>query len=85
MPYYGVPSPVQAEIWRDVFPRFQAETLQQWRDAALALWRGARFREERYAALAWTGQRPYRTYQTPAVLPLYEEFIVSGGGGTMWI
>ena len=78
MPYYGVPSPVQAEIWRDVFPRFQAETLQQWRDAALALWRGARFREERYAALAWTGQRPYRKYQTPAVLPLYEEFIVSG-------
>ena len=78
MPYYGVPSPVQAEIWRDVFPRFQAETLQQWRDAALALWRGARFREERYAALAWTGQRPYRRYQTPAVLPLYEEFIVSG-------
>ena len=78
MPYYGVPSPVQAEIWRDVFPGFHAGTLQQWRDAALALWRGARFREERYAALAWTGLRPYREYQTPDVLPLYEEFIVSG-------
>jgi len=78
MPYYGVPSPGQAEIWRELFPRFPAATLQQWRNAALALWRGARFREERYAALAWTGLRLYREYQTPDVLPLYEEFIISG-------
>lgn len=78
MPYYGVPAPVQAEIWRDVFPRFQVSTLEEWRNAALALWRGARFREERYGALVWTGLRPYRAYQSPDVLPLYEEFIVSG-------
>ena len=78
MPYYGVPGPVQAAIWREVFPRFQVTTLEAWRDAALTLWRGARFREERYGALVWTGLRPYRAYQTPDAIPLYEEFIVSG-------
>lgn len=78
MPYYGVAAPVQAEIWRDVFSRFQAETVEDWRDAALTLWRGARFREERYGALAWTGVRAYRPFQTPEVMPLYEEFIVTG-------
>jgi 3-methyladenine DNA glycosylase AlkD len=78
MPYYGVASPVQVEIWRDVFSLFHAETIEEWRDAALTLWRGARFREERYGALAWTGLRQYRAYQTPDALPLYEEFIVTG-------
>ena len=61
-----------------MFPQFEVSSLQEWQDAALALWRGARFREERYGALAWTGLRPYRPFQTPDVLPLYEEFIVSG-------
>ncbi len=78
MPYHGVPAPAQAEVWRDVFPQFEVSSLPQWQDAARALWRGARFREERYGALAWTGLRPYRPFQTPDVLPLYEEFIVSG-------
>jgi 3-methyladenine DNA glycosylase AlkD len=44
----------------------------------LALWREAQFREERYAAIELTGARRYRAYQSPAILPLYEEMIVSG-------
>jgi 3-methyladenine DNA glycosylase AlkD len=49
-----------------------------WRHTALALWREAEYREERYLAIALTGHRAYAAYQTPAALPLYEELIVTG-------
>jgi 3-methyladenine DNA glycosylase AlkD len=42
------------------------------------LWRPARFREERYAAIALTGDRAYAPFQTLETLPLYEELIVTG-------
>lgn len=43
-----------------------------------ALWSGARFREERYAAIALTGLRAARPFQRADALGLYEELIVSG-------
>ncbi len=85
MPYHGVPSPVQSDVWRKVFPRFQAESFDEWRDRAQALWRGARFREERYGALAWTGLRQYRGYQTPDVLRSTRSSSSRAPGGTMSI
>jgi 3-methyladenine DNA glycosylase AlkD len=48
------------------------------RTAALTLWREATHREERYLAIDLTGYRAYREWQTPALLPLYEEMIVTG-------
>jgi len=45
---------------------------------ALALWRDAGYREERYLAVALTGWPRYAGYQDPAVLPLYEELVVTG-------
>jgi 3-methyladenine DNA glycosylase AlkD len=44
----------------------------------LYLWRNARFREERYAAIALTRQRRFAAYQTMDALPMYEEMIVTG-------
>ena len=44
----------------------------------LAIWRGARFREERYAAIELTGVRAARGFQTIDALPMYEEMIVTG-------
>ncbi len=44
----------------------------------LGLWRGARFREERYAALILAGDRRARAFQTPELLPVYEELVVTG-------
>jgi 3-methyladenine DNA glycosylase AlkD len=42
------------------------------------MWHGARFREERYAAIELTGHRSARAHQTLEALPLYEELIVTG-------
>ena len=78
MPYLGVQTPGLREACRLVFPAHQLTSFDDWRDTVLALWHGARFREERYAALMLTGEPGYRDYQTLAALPLYEELIVTG-------
>lgn len=51
---------------------------EAWRATALALWRDATYREERYAAIALVGARRYAAYQTLDALPIYEEMVVSG-------
>ena len=78
MPYLGVQTPRLREACRVAFPAHPLASFDDWRDTVLALWHGARFREERYAALMLTGERDYRDYQTLDALPLYEELIVTG-------
>jgi 3-methyladenine DNA glycosylase AlkD len=78
MPYYGVNSSEQTAIWRRVFRDHVVRDEAAWQATVLDLWRSARFREERYAAIALTGDRAYRAYQTLETLPLYEELIVTG-------
>lgn len=78
MPYLGVSLPAVRAACRIVFAEHPLASFAEWRDTALSLWRTARFREERYAALALTGDRRYRDYQRPAALSMYEEMIVSG-------
>jgi 3-methyladenine DNA glycosylase AlkD len=78
MPYYGVNSPTQNEIWRRVFGQRLLSGRVVWQATVLALWRTARFREERYAAVALTGQRAYSAFQTLDTIPLYEELITTG-------
>jgi len=78
MPYLGVQTPRLREACRLVFHAHRLASFDDWRDTVLALWHGAHFREERYAALVLTGERSYRDYQTLDALPLYEELIVTG-------
>lgn len=78
MPFRGVGGPRQARIWKDAFDRHPLPDYDTWRDTALALWRGAKYREERYGALALTGARRYRTFQRPDTIPMYEEMVVTG-------
>ena len=78
MPYYGVQAGDQRRIYREVFARFALRDFAQWRDTVLCLWRKARFREERYAAIELTGYKSYAAFQTVETLPLYEEMIVTG-------
>jgi 3-methyladenine DNA glycosylase AlkD len=78
MPYRGVSSPEQKAIWRRVFPAHLLSSRTEWQEVALTLWRGAAFREERYAAIALTDLRPYSAYRTMAAMPMFEEMIVSG-------
>jgi 3-methyladenine DNA glycosylase AlkD len=78
MPYYGVTAPVQRRIWRNVFAAHPVESCGELRGAALDLWRNARYREERYAAIALTDLRRFADCQTFDAVPMYEEMIVTG-------
>ena len=78
MPYHGVPSPVLTVVARAIFRDLPLPTVAVWSRHVLELWRGAGFREERYAALILAGDRRARAFQTPDELPLYEELIVTG-------
>ena len=78
MPYLGVQTPALRAACREVFAQTSLDSLAAWQDTVFALWRSARHREERYAAIELTGYRRYRQFQTMQVLPLYEEIIVTG-------
>jgi len=78
MPYRGVPSPVQKRLWKQIFPTHPLSSRAEWQRVALALWRGAAFREERYAAIALTDLRAYAPYRTLSAVPMFEEMIVTG-------
>jgi 3-methyladenine DNA glycosylase AlkD len=78
MPFRGVPSPERAALARRLFAAHALAAEADWRATVLTLWRDAAFREERYMAIALSGDRRYAAWQTPSVLPLYEELIVTG-------
>ena len=78
MPYRGVASPAQKAIWKGLFPAHPMTSHDEWTRVALELWRGASYREERYAAIALTDHRGYLKYRTMASVPMFEEMIVTG-------
>jgi 3-methyladenine DNA glycosylase AlkD len=77
MPYHGVPMPAVRAICKELFSPL-ALSRAAWEREVRGLWNGARFREERYAALTLTGVHAARPYQTPEAMPLYEMMIVTG-------
>jgi 3-methyladenine DNA glycosylase AlkD len=78
MPYHGVPMPAVRAICKEAFASLAFPTRDAWEREVRAMWDGARFREERYAAIALSGVRAAREHQTPDAMPLYEHVIVSG-------
>ena len=78
MPYLGVSAPVLRRSYRSLFREIDLNTHQIWRAMVAELWRGAKYREERYAAIALTGIERAAEFQTPTAMPLYEEMIVTG-------
>lgn len=78
LPYYGVKSAPMRALFREVMAGYAPGSLSAWRDDVLTLWREARYREERYAALALCAHRGAKAFQRFDALPLYEELIVSG-------
>ena len=78
MPYLGVSAVPRRAVCKEVFTDLSWKTSADWQADVLALWRGARFREERYAALELTGVRAARAFQRIDALPMYEEMIVTG-------
>ncbi|HEY8509428.1 MAG TPA: DNA alkylation repair protein [Steroidobacteraceae bacterium] len=78
MPYLGVQTPLVRATCRQVFADLDLSTSKQWQSHVLEIWRGAKFREERYAALALAGDRRARPFHRPDAMPMYEEMIVTG-------
>lgn len=78
MPYHGVSSPLIKNACKRVFADLEFSSAKDWKTEVLAMWRDAKYREERYGALNLAGHKGAAEFQTPAVLPLYEELIVSG-------
>jgi len=78
IPFYGIGATPLRKVCREVFAAHPLPSAAAWRKEVLRIWRGARFREERYAAIELTGYKLYRDYQDLDALPMYEEIIVTG-------
>jgi 3-methyladenine DNA glycosylase AlkD len=78
MPYLGVSSVPLKRVCKALFDDLAWPSSEAWQRDVLALWRGAEFREERYAAIELTGVKAARAFHTLAALPLYEELVVTG-------
>ena len=78
MPFMGVRVPVMRKTARAVFDRHPPAGAVQWRATIRALWREARYREERYAAVELALHRPFLRWLTVESVPLLEALIVDG-------
>jgi 3-methyladenine DNA glycosylase AlkD len=77
MPYHGVAAPLLRQVCKAAFADMQFATASDWQEQVLEIWRGAQFREERYAALYLAGDKRARPFQTPPAMKMYEELIVT--------
>jgi 3-methyladenine DNA glycosylase AlkD len=79
MPYHGVPAPQVRVFCKELFAPLAFATREDWEREVRAVWDGAKFREERYCAIALTDVRAARAFQTPdACRSIYEKMVVEG-------
>jgi 3-methyladenine DNA glycosylase AlkD len=78
LPYLGVPTPLLRKTLAAAVARQPLTDTPALAAAMQALWRTARYREERYAALELARPRPHRPLLTLALLPVFEVMIRSG-------
>jgi 3-methyladenine DNA glycosylase AlkD len=81
MPFHGVPSPVTRKICKKVFAEHAIDDAKTWQKDVLAIFRGAKHREEWYAAVHLCSDRRARPFQTMDALPMYDELIT---GAAWW-
>jgi 3-methyladenine DNA glycosylase AlkD len=78
MPYHGVPStPMRAAV-RPLLKAHPVDDAKAWQRDVLALWHGAKFREERYAAVMLVQDKRAKPFVSMKLLRLYEELITTG-------
>jgi 3-methyladenine DNA glycosylase AlkD len=78
MPYLGVAMPLHRQACKRLFRLHRPPTFEVWRDTALALWRPAEYREERYCAINLVNDPLFESFRDREALPLYREMIVTG-------
>ncbi len=78
MPYAGVAMPAVRTIARETLGELRFDDATRWRATVQTIWRGAKYREERYCAIALARMPAHRIHRTLDALPLFEEMIVTG-------
>lgn len=78
MPYHGVHTPNRRRMCKSLFREYALSDADVWRETVLHMWRKAKFREERYAAIELAADRRARDYHTLDALPMFEHMIVDG-------
>jgi 3-methyladenine DNA glycosylase AlkD len=81
MPFRGISAPALKATLRPLLadPAYLLTGRDEWEATVRRLWDAARFREERYAALAISGHRLYQHWaRDRSAMPLYRHLIESG-------
>ncbi len=78
MPFRGVAKPGREQLLRSALAEHPVPDATTLHAAAVALWDGAAFREERYLALALVGHRRHARWLDASWLPLYRHWITTG-------
>ena len=78
MPFMGVRVPVMRKTARAVFGSHPPRSGAQWQATVRTLWREARFRELRYAAIELLVHPPCLPWLTMDRVPLVDELVVDG-------
>jgi 3-methyladenine DNA glycosylase AlkD len=81
MPFRGITAPALKATVRPILadPAYLLTGRDEWEATVRALWDGAEFREERYAALALCGHRPYQEWaRERSAMALYRYLTESG-------
>jgi len=78
MPYLGVAAVPMRQSCKALFKDLRWPDSAAWQADVLAIWRGAQFREERYAAVELSGVRAASAFQRMDALNMYEDMIVTG-------
>ena len=78
MPFRGVQKPARRKLVNAFLRTDPLGEKPAWQDFVLELWRNAGYREERYVALDIAGAPKYLDFRTPDILPMLEEFVVTG-------
>ena len=78
MPFWGVPRGGMRSISKRVIAAHLTRDPETLLRDVREVWDGATHREERYAAIEFTGDKRLRAAHTTAILPLYEHMIRTG-------
>jgi 3-methyladenine DNA glycosylase AlkD len=78
MPYRGIGSPELRGILRPLLKDYRPESRESWSATVVALWDGATYREEWYAALDVARHRRARPWLDPRSLGLWHHLVVTG-------
>jgi 3-methyladenine DNA glycosylase AlkD len=78
MPFLGVQTPERRRLAREALRERPLAEFAAWRDTVLAVWRGARYREERYLAIDLVAHPKHADHCTLRAVPVLEEMIVEG-------